>query len=105
MIVLAVVLGSTTLGFVQEYRASDAIEKLRSTGHDQVQRGARWQSAVVLSEQVVPGDVVLLSAGSLIPADGVVLEANDLFVNQAVLTGEVFPVEKKPEEWSRPTPA
>ncbi len=51
----------------------------------------------VLSEQVVPGDVVLLSAGSLIPADGVVLEANDLFVNQAVLTGEVFPVEKKPE--------
>ena len=48
------------------------------------------------SEQVVPGDVVLLSAGSLIPADGVVLEANDFFVNQAVLTGETFPVEKKP---------
>jgi Mg2+-importing ATPase len=54
------------------------------------------QSSVVLSQQVVPGDVVLLSAGSLIPADGVVIEANDLFVNQAVLTGEVFPVEKKP---------
>ncbi len=45
---------------------------------------------------MVPGDVVLLSAGSLIPADGVVLEANDFFVNQAVLTGETFPVEKKP---------
>ena len=44
----------------------------------------------------MPGDVVLLSAGSLIPADGVVLEANDFFVNQAVLTGETFPVEKKP---------
>ena len=51
---------------------------------------------MLLSEQVVPGDVVLLSAGSLIPADGVVLEANDFFVNQAVLTGETFPVEKKP---------
>ncbi len=48
------------------------------------------------SEQVVPGDVVSLSAGSLIPADGVVLEANDFFVNQAVLTGETFPVEKMP---------
>jgi Mg2+-importing ATPase len=48
------------------------------------------------SEQVVPGDVVLLSAGSLIPADGIVLEANDFFINQAVLTGETFPVEKKP---------
>jgi Mg2+-importing ATPase len=54
------------------------------------------QSREVLSKEVVPADVVLLSAGSLIPADGVVLEANDLFVNQAVLTGEVFPVEKKP---------
>ena len=55
------------------------------------------QPQMVPSEQVVPGDVVLLSAGSLIPADGVVLEANDFFVNQAVLTGEIFPVEKKPE--------
>jgi Mg2+-importing ATPase len=44
----------------------------------------------------VPGDVVLLSAGSLVPADGVVLEARDFFVNQAVLTGETFPVEKVP---------
>ncbi len=42
----------------------------------------------------MPGDVVMLSAGSLIPADGVVLSANDCFVNQAVLTGETFPVEK-----------
>ncbi len=39
---------------------------------------------------------MVLSAGSLIPADGIVLEANDFFVNQAVLTGETFPVEKKP---------
>ncbi|HRD94883.1 MAG TPA: HAD-IC family P-type ATPase, partial [Rubrivivax sp.] len=46
------------------------------------------------SSRVVPGDVVLLSAGSLIPADGVVLESKDCFVNQAVLTGETFPVEK-----------
>ncbi len=48
------------------------------------------------SEEVTPGDIVLLSAGSLIPADGVLVEARDFFVNQAVLTGETFPVEKKP---------
>ncbi len=95
-IVLAVVIGSTMLGFVQEYRASTAVEKLRSqvTIKSSVLRGGKAQT--IPSEQVVPGDVVLLSAGSLIPADGIVLETNDFFVNQAVLTGETFPVEKIP---------
>ncbi len=97
IIVLAIVLGSTMLGFWQEYQASDAIEKLRSkvTINSVVMRSD--QRREVPSSEIVPGDVVLLFAGSLIPADGVVLDANDLFVSQAVLTGEVFPVEKKPE--------
>jgi P-type Mg2+ transporter len=96
MIVIAIVIGSTMLGFWQEYHASDAIEKLRSkvTIKSTVLREGKKQE--VPSREVVPGDIVILSAGSLIPADGVVLEANDLFVSQAVLTGEVFPVEKKP---------
>ena len=96
VIVLAVVLGSTLLGFMQEYRAGNAVQKLRSqvTIRSSVLRGG--QSQRLPSEDVVPGDVVLLSAGSLIPADGVVLMANDFFVNQAVLTGETFPVEKQP---------
>src|SRR5512133_256083 len=87
-IVLAVVIGSTMLGFTQEYRASNAVEKLRSqvTIKSKVLRGGKAE--MVPSEQVVPGDVVMLSAGSLVPADGIVLETNDFFVNQAVLTGE-----------------
>jgi Mg2+-importing ATPase len=95
-IVLAIVLGSTILGFVQEYTASNAVEKLRSqvTIKSNILRGGK--SVNLSSEQVVPGDVVLLSAGSLIPADGIVLEENDFFVNQAVLTGETFPVDKSP---------
>jgi Mg2+-importing ATPase len=95
-IVLAVIIGSTMLGFAQEYRASKAVEKLRSqvTIKSSVLRDGKPQ--MIPSEQVVPGDVVLLSAGSLIPADGIVLETNDFFVNQAVLTGETFPVEKTP---------
>ena len=94
-IVLAVVIGSTMLGFVQEYRAGNAVEKLRSqvTIKASVMRDGKSQT--IPSEQVVPGDVVLLSAGSLIPADGIVLETKDFFVNQAVLTGETFPTEKK----------
>jgi Mg2+-importing ATPase len=95
LIVLAVVIGSTMLGFAQEYRAGNAVEKLRSqvTLKAKVLRGGESRS--IDAEQVVPGDIALLSAGSLIPADGVLLEANDFFVNQAVLTGETFPVEKK----------
>jgi len=95
LIVLAVVFGSTLLGFTQEYRAGNAVEKLRSqvTLKAKVLRGG--ESRTIDAERVVPGDIALLSAGSLIPADGVVLEANDFFVNQAVLTGETFPVEKR----------
>ena len=95
-IVLAIVLGSTIIGFAQEYTATSAVEKLRSqiTIKSNFLRGGRPQT--LPSEQTVPGDVVLLSAGSLIPADGILLEANDFFVNQAVLTGETFLVEKKP---------
>jgi P-type Mg2+ transporter len=95
-VVLSIVLGSTILGFAQEYIAGNAIEKLRSkvTIHSSVLRDG--QPKILPSRRVVQGDLVLLSAGSLIPADGVVLEAKDFFVNQAVLTGETFPVEKKP---------
>lgn len=96
IIVLAIVLGSTILGFVQEYTASNSVEKLHSkiTIKSSLLRGG--QLLILSSAQVVPGDVVMLSAGSLIPADGIVLEAKDFFVNQAVLTGETFPVEKEP---------
>lgn len=95
-IVLLVVLGSTTLGFAQEYRASNAVEKLRSqvTIRSSVFRDGK--PLMTPTDQVVPGDIVLLSAGSMIPADGIVLEAHDFFVNQAALTGETFPAEKKP---------
>ena len=94
--VLVVVVGSTLLGFAQEYIAGNAIEKLRSriTIHSLVLRDG--QPKKLSSSRVVRGDIVLLNAGSLIPADGVVLEAKDFFINQAVLTGETFPVEKKP---------
>jgi len=96
VIVLAIVLGSAVLSFIQEYNASTAVEKLRArvTIKATVLRDGQPQS--IPAEEVMPGDVVLLSAGSLVPADGIALEAKDFFVNQAVLTGESFPVEKKP---------
>ena len=97
VVILAIVFGSALVTFFQEYSATNAMEKLRErlTITASVLRDGQAQSIPVAG--VVPGDVVLLSAGSIVPADGVILEENDLFVNQAVLTGETFPAEKKPE--------
>ncbi len=94
-IVLIIVTASAMLSFTQEYSASHAVEKLRSqvTLKTIVLRDKQRQT--IPAEEVVPGDIVLLSAGSLVPADGIVLETKDFFVNQAVLTGETFPVEKQ----------
>jgi Mg2+-importing ATPase len=95
-IILVVVLGSTLLGFSQEYRASTAVEQLkrRLTLHCRVRRDGLERTVPVST--VVPGDLVLLSAGNLIPADGLVMEAADFLVSEASLTGESFPVEKRP---------
>jgi Mg2+-importing ATPase len=95
VIILAIVVGSALLSFYQEYNASNAVEKLKAQVSIKtwVMRGG--QKIEIPSEEIVTGDIVLLSAGSLIPADGLLLEAKDFFVNQAVLTGETFPVEKR----------
>jgi len=95
IIILAIVVGSALLSFYQEYNASNAVQKLKSQVSLKTLVLRDGQETEIPAEEVVPGDVVQLSAGSLIPADGILLEAQDFFVNQAVLTGETFPVEKK----------
>jgi Mg2+-importing ATPase len=95
-IILTVVVGSTLLGFFQEYRASAAVAELRArlSLNARVQRDGAEKT--VPASTVVPGDIVLLSAGNLVPADGVVLETCDFLVSESALTGESFPVEKQP---------
>lgn len=98
IIISLMVVLSVTLDFVQEHRAGKEAEKLRQlvTVHVQALRDGQAQEIPLSS--LVPGDIVLLSAGDLVPADGRLLEAKDFFVNQALLTGEPYPVEKKPCE-------
>ena len=95
-IVIVIVVASVGVGYAREYSAQSAAEALRTQvgAHSTVIRGGRSETVAV--EELVPGDVVVLSAGSLGPADAVVLEADDCFVSEAVLTGESFPVEKIP---------
>jgi len=95
MIFLMVLLG-IVLRYFQESRADKAAEQLQamvSTTVTAIREGKRQEIPL---QELVPGDIVALSAGDMVPADGRVLSAKDLFLNQAALTGESLPVEKTP---------
>ena len=97
-VIAVMVLLSVSLAFIQEHRSNQAAARLRAmvrTTATVLRRiGAGQQVLEVPIEELVPGDVVRLSAGDLIPADLRALAAKDLFLNEAVLTGEAMPVEK-----------
>lgn len=95
IIILAIVLTSAVLSFLQEYSAGNAISELRSRIQQKSTIVRDGQEIEIPTIQLVPGDIVLLSAGSLIPADGLILECDAFNVNQSVLTGEAFAVEKE----------
>lgn len=103
-IIIGIILSSGLLGFWQERRAAGAVEQLLAM----IRR-----SAVVVRDgmpreipfsEVVPGDVVRLAAGASVPGDARLLEAKDLFVDQAALTGESYPAGKAPGTTAADTP-
>jgi Mg2+-importing ATPase len=96
VIVLTIVLATVGVGYSREYSAQAAAAALRARLHTRVNVVRNGAAVLIPLTEVVPGDQVLLAAGSLVPGDGVILEATDFFVSEAVLTGESFPVEKRP---------
>ncbi len=94
LIILFIVTASGLLGFWQEYRAASAVKLLQQLVAVQAEVVRDGAATKVPLDEVVPGDVVILSAGSSVAADCRLLETRDLFVNEATLTGETFPVEK-----------
>lgn len=96
-VVLGIVVLSAVLSFTQELRATRAVTALRSRVARQSDVRRDGGIATVASSALVPGDVVVLAAGTMIPVDGLVLESNALQVDEAALTGETFPVEKRVE--------
>src|SRR6516225_294821 len=99
VVILLVITLSVTLDFVQEFRAGRAAERLQQSVALRVTLVRNGREQERLASEVVPGDVVLVRAG------GLVLESRDLFVQQAVLTGEPYPVEKHAAEKAGPDAA
>jgi len=98
-VIVVMVFLSVITAFIQEHRSNEAAARLRAMVKTtaSVRRGATGGQAdfvEVPMERLVPGDVVRLSAGDMIPGDIRLIEAKDFFVNQAVLTGESMPAEK-----------
>ncbi|MDO5500219.1 MAG: cation-transporting P-type ATPase [Propionibacteriaceae bacterium] len=96
IVIVAVVLINAIVGYVQEGKAADALESLRSMLQleARVRRDGSWTT--LPAEDLVPGDVVRLAAGDRIPADVRLIEETNLRIEEAALTGESLPVEKDP---------
>ncbi len=95
-IILVIILISGLLGFFQERGAGRAIAALLAVVEVRVGVLRDGAIAQVPITAIVPGDVAQLAAGDLVPGDSLVLSSNDLQLDQSVLTGETFPVEKQP---------
>jgi Ca2+-transporting ATPase len=96
VVIVAVVVLNAIISFVQEYRAEQAVTALRRMSAPQARATRAGQARAVPAAQVVPGDLLDLEAGDVLPADARLLEAPNLRVNEAALTGESIPVDKDP---------
>ena len=96
VVIFVMVILGVVLRFFQEMRADNAAEKLKAMVSNTATLVRDGKEAEVSLKMLVPGDIIRLAAGDMVPADVRVLSAKDLFLNQAALTGEALPVEKKP---------
>jgi H+-transporting ATPase len=98
IIILVLLVANATVGFWEEYQAGNAIAALKKTLalRARVRREGEWTS--VAARELVPGDVVRLRLGDIVPADARLLEGDPLEVDQSALTGESLPVERKTGE-------
>jgi Mg2+-importing ATPase len=103
-IIIVIVLLSSALNFTQTARSHRTAERLRKEVAPvaTVLRDGEWR--VIPRREVVPGDLIQLAAGDLIPADARLVESRDLHVQQAALTGESLPVEKEANSRSQTAP-
>ena len=91
----AIVFFSGITGFFQEWKAEKTIESLKKLATPKAKVLRDNEIKIISAEEIVPGDIVIVEEGDIIPADGKIIECKKLKVNEAVLTGESLDVEKK----------
>src|SRR5581483_4542068 len=91
IVILAIVLLNAAIGFVQDYRAERAMAALKSLSAPKAAVIRDRGRHIIAAAQIVPGDIVLLEAGTVVPADLRLIEAPQLKINEAMLTGEAMP--------------
>jgi len=104
IIIFFIIILSGLLSFWQEYTASKSMEKLLDMVRITTTVLRDDKEVTVNNEDVVPGDIVLLSAGSMVPSDGLLLESESLLVDESALTGEPYPIEKQASILDENTP-
>ncbi len=97
LVILAIIVLNAVLGFVQEYRAERAMEALKAMAAPSATVVREGVQSTIAAAELVPGDVVMLEAGRIVPADLRLVEVAGLRVNEAALTGESVPVDKTSE--------
>ncbi len=97
VVIGAIVVLNAAIGFVQEHRAEQAMAALRTMAAPSARVVRDGIESTLPARELVPGDMIILEAGAVVPADGRLLESPNLRVNEAALTGESLPVDKTPD--------
>ncbi|HDJ89586.1 MAG TPA: cation-translocating P-type ATPase, partial [Thermoprotei archaeon] len=97
IVILAIIVMNSILGFIQEYRAEKSLEALKKLAAPKCKVIRNGVEKVIPARELVPGDIVIVNAGDKIPADIRLIKSINLKVNEAILTGESVPVEKNVE--------
>ena len=94
-VILGIVILNALIGFTQEYRSEKTLEALKKMVHPEIRVWRNGEEQLLETKMLVPGDLVILGEGDKVPADGVIIEAHSLNIEESALTGESLPVEKK----------
>jgi Ca2+-transporting ATPase len=104
VLIVGIVVANGIFGFVQDYRAEQSLEALRELTAPTATVRREGVPTEIDATALVPGDIIILESGDVVPADGRLLEVTGLEVDEAALTGESMPVSKSPEQVASDTP-